>query len=754
MRYTRTTVSMLTGALIVAMVTLAIAVDRRATVLAFQAPPTDPVAQWQLDEQDGTATVADTSAYGNAGTVVDPNKWNVGVLNGALEFNGSSDYVRVSAPAGSSLRRPSIGYAISAWVRVVGTGPKGADVATMGDNYTLRIQPDGNVKTFFYSTTWRTHTTTGVNVKDGHWHHLVGQYDGTNVTVYVDGDQKLATAYPGMTIAYANGQDFYLGKHGNNGIEHTFAGFIDQVRVYDHGLSPAEIARLAAEPPVAHWKLDESDGSASAQDSAGANTGAVSDAQAWTTAGRVDGALTFSGSTNVTVASPTTTPAARSLQPLQGFAISAWVKADATGPNGGEIATMGDSYALRVQPNGNVKTFFHDGTTWRSQTASVDVLGDAQWHHLVGQYDGTTLEIYVDNVRFDGPDYPGATINYAGRGTSFRLGQHGNGSALYGLTGTIDQVRVYGRALTAAEIATLSQESGGGPVDPPTVTTFTVLTWNVHKCRDTSFSQTKSCARTAQDIQAVHPDVVLLSAVHTAQDASDIAAALGWPAPHYGSTAPDKEGQAIISRFPMDRSGDQYPPLVHLVHVDGATEDQVIVRATLNVAGRKVHFFAIDQDHQFPAARTGQANQFRAWAWAYKTDGLPMIVAGDFNTETGNGIAEWLVKPDPAQINEAFFDDWTRAESTSADTDPSGRTKRFRLDHMLSYRGTTGLETGAARVNFFRINTDCSQVSETLCKVDRGECTNACDSTWHEDGGVRASDHSMLSVDFRLPSGS
>jgi endonuclease/exonuclease/phosphatase family metal-dependent hydrolase len=755
MQLTRTSMRIFMGTTIAAAVFAALAIlETPASGVAFQAPPGSPVAHWQLDEQDGTATATDASAYGNTGTVADANKWTAGLLNGSLEFNGSTDHVRVPAPSGSSLRRPSGGYAISAWVKVAGTGPKGGDVATMGDNYALRVQPDGNVKTFFYSSTWHPHTTTGVNVSDGRWHHLVGQYDGTNVTVYVDGEQKGATPFPGLTINYAKGSDFYLGKHGNNGSEHTFAGFIDQVRVYENHLTPDEIARLAAEPPVAHWKLDETAGSTTAQDSStNGNTGTVSDPQQWTSAGQVDGALAFTGSSSVTV-NPVAMPAARSLKPQRTFAISAWVKADGTGPNGAEIATMGDSYALRIQPNGNVKVFFNDGG-WRTHlTTTVDVVGDGRWHHLVGQYDGNLMEIYVDGVRYPSPPYSGSPINY-GLGASFRLGQHGNGSALYGFRGTIDQVRVYARALTPAEIT--AQAGEGGVVEPPTTETFRVLTWNVRKCRDTSYAETQDCAETAQTIARLQPDVVILSAVQTQQHANQIAAALGFPAPHYGkaSTPATTEGQAIMSRYPMDGAGSQYPPLVHQVQSQYTSEDQVIVRATLTIAGRKVHVFGIDQDHLTDGARREQATQFREWAWQYKNDGLPMIVAGDFNNETGNGVDEWLIKPDPLNPGDAFFDDWTRAESRTSDTSSSGRTRRWRVDHILSYRGSTGLETGTAKVSlFFRPLTTCSDVKVTLCKTS--ECGgNACASAYHEDTtGVRASDHALLMIEFRLPSGS
>jgi hypothetical protein len=43
-------------------------------------------------------------------------------------------------------------------------------------------------------------------------------------------------------------------------------------------------------------------------------------------------------------------------------------------------------------------------------------------------------------------------------GPSFFIGQHGNGNTTHNFNGAIDQVRVYGRALSAAEISQLAAE--------------------------------------------------------------------------------------------------------------------------------------------------------------------------------------------------------------------------------------------------------------------------------------------------------
>jgi hypothetical protein len=45
---------------------------------------------------------------------------------------------------------------------------------------------------------------------------------------------------------YASGTDTYIGKHGNGQPGFEFQGMMDDVRIYDRAMSPAEIAELAS----------------------------------------------------------------------------------------------------------------------------------------------------------------------------------------------------------------------------------------------------------------------------------------------------------------------------------------------------------------------------------------------------------------------------------------------------------------------------------------------------------------------------
>lgn len=87
-----------------------------------------------------------------------------------------------------------------------------------------------------------TYAPAGV-ITDGGWHHVAGTYDGGTLDVYLDGAYtNTAVAPPPVYAAdnYLIGCDINLGNP-----EEPFTGTLDEVRLYDRVLAPAEIAALA-----------------------------------------------------------------------------------------------------------------------------------------------------------------------------------------------------------------------------------------------------------------------------------------------------------------------------------------------------------------------------------------------------------------------------------------------------------------------------------------------------------------------------
>jgi hypothetical protein len=158
-----------------------------------------------------------------------------------------------------------------------------------------------------------------------HWSHLAVSYDGTTLRLYVNGAQVSSRATSGTILQTTD--PLWIG--GNQPYGEYFHGLIDEVRVYDRALGPAEvraemsapIARVATSPAaglVGAYALDRGSGPVAADASGHGNAGAIAGAT-WATRGRFGGALRFDGDDDLV-----RIPASASLDLRRAMTLSAW----------------------------------------------------------------------------------------------------------------------------------------------------------------------------------------------------------------------------------------------------------------------------------------------------------------------------------------------------------------------------------------------------------------------------------------------
>ncbi|NLZ04368.1 MAG: hypothetical protein GXY19_04290 [Phycisphaerae bacterium] len=151
------------------------------------------------------------------------------------------------------------------------------------------------------------------------------------------------------------------------------------------------------------------------------------------------------------------------------WAVTAWYKNTNTGTgtdNKGTIFakggdnTGGHRYCLIMsETTEGVLSLVTDNNVTKYVVDSVSVTNDDEWHCVVGQRKGTALEIYIDG-HLEGAGSVAATYNLAGTSQHNAyvgaITNHAD-SSLYKLyIGLIDDVRVYNRALSDAEILWLA----------------------------------------------------------------------------------------------------------------------------------------------------------------------------------------------------------------------------------------------------------------------------------------------------------
>lgn len=200
------------------------------------------VGRWTFDE--GMGSIArDVSGRGNHGTVMGDAKWTEGRIGGALEFDGTDDFV--SIPNESSFDITG-SVTVSAWIRVESFTKTWQAIVTKGDR-AWRLHRANDTKSVGFACSDLSRGQVGdlygkKVVADGRWHHVAGVLDGTKTSIFVDGTlDASAKSSPSISV---NDFPVLIGENAQ-AKGRLFRGLIDDVRIYDRALSVDELRALA-----------------------------------------------------------------------------------------------------------------------------------------------------------------------------------------------------------------------------------------------------------------------------------------------------------------------------------------------------------------------------------------------------------------------------------------------------------------------------------------------------------------------------
>jgi Tfp pilus assembly protein PilE len=137
---------------------------------------------------------------------------------------------------------------------------------------------------------------------------------------------------------------------------------------------------------------------------------------------------------------------------LGDFTLSAWIQT--TGTNAARVinkeATSGSNYGILIV---SLKAYFFVDGTWGSHyIANVGPnLNDNNWNNVVATRSGSTLYLYVNGVQIG--TRPSSTTATLDNTAALEIGRLYTSSQYF--PGKIDDVRIYGRALSSTEVQTL-----------------------------------------------------------------------------------------------------------------------------------------------------------------------------------------------------------------------------------------------------------------------------------------------------------
>jgi len=198
------------------------------------------VGWWKLDEAGGDKA-ADSSGNGHDATLHGDPKWlpSGGKIGGALQFDGTDDY------ADTGFNTDLGTWTVAAWVKSPAaptSAPHSGPVHREKDfqlNWNHEDQQFRGAAAVSIGVRW--YAASFGDLQADTWYHLVATFDGKGIKAYKNG--ALAASNPDASgVPDAEPQTLMLGRHAND--NSFFAGTIDDVRLYNFGLTEAEVQKL------------------------------------------------------------------------------------------------------------------------------------------------------------------------------------------------------------------------------------------------------------------------------------------------------------------------------------------------------------------------------------------------------------------------------------------------------------------------------------------------------------------------------
>jgi Concanavalin A-like lectin/glucanases superfamily len=231
---------------------LTLAADSQVRLYAVRIPAAI-VGWWPFNEPYG-GTAADISGYGNTGMILGQANWVAGLQGNALSFDGGSGAVTVNGTASTDNLFRS-GMTLSAWIAPIDGGGAGHGRIVDKDNgsggWFLSMAGDNGLQFVSRQAHSGSPTRSSASaIVTGAWQHIAVTWDGgasaSNIHIYVGG-----------SLADGSGSDGQLPNLPDKGIPLTignrsvdnafgFHGSIEDVRIYNGVLTPAQIQAIAS----------------------------------------------------------------------------------------------------------------------------------------------------------------------------------------------------------------------------------------------------------------------------------------------------------------------------------------------------------------------------------------------------------------------------------------------------------------------------------------------------------------------------
>lgn len=470
----------------------------------------NPFAYWRLNETNYLPPSGMASNYGtmraleNGSSYDAVNQGQPGRVGTSFGFSNSNQDIsllgsHVDAPYSAKLN-PNGPFTVELWARpTIKVADFFCPAASLDLNQNGGISRAGWI---FYqsSNTWQfrvgglsgyTATTDGGSVQLGVWQHLVGVYDGTSASLYVNGTRvsgplSASGFAPNLVAPFRVGASTIPNR--------TFNGLVDEVAFYTNALSATRIAAhfaaastnnsgygtlILQDNPAIYWRLDEPAYStlSQAQLPVATNIGSLSpmghgryqQGCVLGVSGYPNGGFEPSNvSAQFSDRSGGYLDVGGAYLNLTGpFTLLTWTKPNPANGNLHSLVDKGiDSYHLYLDATGHPR--FGVGSQPVADLTGPNRIDDGQWHFLAAVYNGTTTEsLYVDGQLASSNS--GATSHVTGNSSDLWIGGDPDLGANQVFDGLLDEIAIFTNALTTLQIQQLYAAGTNGPAPVPTI---------------------------------------------------------------------------------------------------------------------------------------------------------------------------------------------------------------------------------------------------------------------------------------------
>ena len=436
-----------------------------ATGPVFGALTDGLVLYYSFDTNTGT-TVTDKSGNGHTGVVNGPTYTSAGRIGGAYHYDGTNDYILAG----------NLGYlgkgTISFWMYADALDPAcwrnpfSTDYASWDDCLRFEDDAQGNFVVGLGPIVGGAYYTT--NLQPRVWTHVVFAWTTNGYWGWLNGKPAFTGAHNNKL--YLNFNNVAMGNGYSTDPGRYWKGLVDEVRIYNRVLTGTEVAELAklSDGLLLYYSFDTNTGSTVYDQSGNGHTGTVYGAT-YTPGGAIGAAYHFDGIDDRILGG--------SLGYVPTGAICFWMYADAVenwrNPFSTDYASWDDNIhfteaadhsfmwgALGLEP-GEAVSYTEDG------------LQTGRWYHVALTWDGLVTRGYLDGTLANSTPYPDTNApvhpDISGNAGYWRqlsltfnniaVGNSYSTSPDRYWKGMVDEVRIYNRALTGAEIVSLAVQT-------------------------------------------------------------------------------------------------------------------------------------------------------------------------------------------------------------------------------------------------------------------------------------------------------